>query len=128
MIRRSHILLYTAGVIDVAAAKQALSKATNKQVKVFAEDMVRDHETVSKLALDLVKKLKVTPEDNDTSRSLSKAAASKLINLGQLKGGEFDKAYVSNEAAYHKAVDDALESTLIPGATNVELKSCCGPA
>jgi putative membrane protein len=57
--------------------------------------MVRDHETVNKLALDLVKELKVTPEDNDTSRSLSKAAASKLTELGKLKGGEFDKAYVS---------------------------------
>lgn len=116
-------IAYTAGVIDVAAAKQALSKSTNKEVKAFAEDMVRDHETVNRLALNLVKKLKVTPEDNDTSRSLSKAAASKLIDLGKLKGGEFDKAYVSNEVAYHKAVDDALESTLIPGSTNAELKS-----
>jgi putative membrane protein len=116
-------IAYTAGVINVTAARQALSKSTNKEVKAFAEDMVRDHETVNKLALDLVKKLKVTPEDNDTSRSLSKAAASKLIDLGNLKGGEFDKAYVSNEVAYRKAVDDALESTLIPGATNAELKS-----
>src|ERR1700712_5707231 len=121
MIRRSHILLYTAGVIDVAAAKQALSKATNKQVKVFAEDMVRDHETVSKLALDLVKKLKVTPEDNDTSRSLSKAAASKLAELDKLKGAEFDKAYAANEVAYHKEVDGALETLLIPSASNAAL-------
>ena len=116
-------IAYTAGLIDVVAAKQALSQATSKEVRAFAENMVRDHETVNKLALDLVKKLGVTPEDNDTSRSLSKAAASKLIELGALKGAEFDKAYVSNEIAYHKAVDDALESTLIPGATNAELKS-----
>jgi putative membrane protein len=116
-------IAYTAGLIDVVAAKQALSEATSKEVRAFAENMVRDHETVNKLALDLVKKLGVTPEDNDTSRTLSKAAASKLIELGALKGAEFDKAYVSNEVAYHKAVDDALESTLIPGATNAELKS-----
>ncbi len=32
--------------------------------------MVRDHEAVNKQALDLVKKLKVTPEDNDTSKTL----------------------------------------------------------
>ena len=31
--------------------------------------MVRDHEAVNKQALDLVKKLKVTPEDNDTSKT-----------------------------------------------------------
>ena len=59
-------IAYTAGVIDIAAAKQAIAKASNKDVKAFAQDMVRDHEAVNKQALDLVKKLKVTPEDNDT--------------------------------------------------------------
>src|SRR3981081_551564 len=109
-------IAYTAGVIDIAAAKQALAKTTNKEIKSFAEDMVRDHEAVNKQALDLVKKLKVTPEDNDTSRSLSKNASAKLTELGKLKGAEFDKSYVANEVAYHKAVDSALETQLIPSA------------
>src|SRR6478736_3622110 len=116
-------IAYTAGVIDIAAAKQALAKTSNKDVKQFAEDMVRDHEAVNKQALDLVKKLKVTPEDNDTSRSLSKNAAAKLAELDKLKGAEFDKAYAANEVAYHKAVDGALETLLIPSASNAELKS-----
>jgi putative membrane protein len=81
-------IAYTAGNIDIAAAKQALAKTTNKDVKAFAEDMVRDHEAVNKQALDLVKKLKVTPEDNDTSKALSKQAADKLAELGRLKGAE----------------------------------------
>jgi putative membrane protein len=116
-------IAYTAGVIDIAAAKQALAKASGKDVKAFAEDMVRDHEAVNKQALALVKKLNVTPEDNDTSRSLSKQAADKLAELAKLKGAEFDKAYVANEVAYHKAVDGALEALLIPSASNAELKS-----
>ena len=115
-------IAYTAGVIDVVAAKQALAKTSNKDVKEFAENMVRDHEAVNKLALDLVKKLKVTPEDNDTSKSLSKNAAAKLDELAKLKGADFDKAYVANEVAYHKAVDGALETLLIPSASNAELK------
>jgi putative membrane protein len=116
-------IAYTAGVIDIAAAKQALAKTHNKDVKAFAEDMVRDHEAVNKQALDLVKKLKVTPEDNDTSKTLSKNAAAKLAELGKLSGSAFDKTYVDNEVAYHKAVDSALETTLIPSASNAELKS-----
>jgi putative membrane protein len=116
-------IAYTAGVIDIAAARQALAKTGNKDIKAFAEDMVRDHEAVNKQALDLVKKLKVTPEDNDTSRTLSKNAADKLAELAKLKGAEFDKAYVANEVAYHKAVDSALETSLIPSANNAELKS-----
>jgi putative membrane protein len=116
-------IAYTAGVIDVAAAKQALTKASNKDVKAFAQDMVRDHEAVNKQALDLVKKLNVTPEDNDTSKALSKQAADKLAELGKLNGAAFEKAYVANEVAYHKTVDGALETQLIPSASNPELKS-----
>ena len=116
-------IAYTAGVIDIGAAKQAMTKAGNKDVKAFAQDMVRDHEAVNKQALDLVKKLKVTPEDNDTSKTLSKQAADKLAELAKLKGADYDKAYVANEVAYHKAVNGALETQLIPSASNAELKS-----
>jgi putative membrane protein len=116
-------IAYTAGVIDVTAAKQALTKASNKDVKAFAENMVRDHEAVNKQALDLVKKLNVTPEDNDTSKALTKAAADKRAELDKLSGAAFDKAYVANEVAYHKTVDNALETQLIPSASNAELKS-----
>ena len=115
-------IAYTAGQIDIAAAKQALSKASNKDVKTFAQDMVRDHEAVNKQALDLVKKLNVTPQDNDTSKTLSKNAAEKIAELDKLNGAAFDKAYVANEVAYHKTVDNALETQLIPSASNAELK------
>ena len=116
-------IAYTAGMIDIAAAKQAQTKASNKDVKAFADDMVRDHEAVNKQALDLVKKLNVTPQDNDTSKALSKAAADKLAELGKLSGAAYDKAYVANEVAYHKTVNGALETQLIPGASNPELKA-----
>jgi putative membrane protein len=115
-------IAYTAGNIDIAQAKQALIKASNKDVRAFAEDMVRDHEAVNKQALDLVKKLNVTPQDNDTSKALSKAAADKLAELGKLSGAAYDKAYVANEVAYHKTVNGALETQLIPSASNAELK------
>ncbi len=52
-----------------------------------------------------------------------KNAAAKLDELSKLNGAAFDKAYVANEVAYHKAVDSALETTLIPDASNAELKS-----
>jgi putative membrane protein len=116
-------IAYTAGLIDIAAAKQAIAKSKSKDVKAFAEDMVRDHEAVNKQALDLVKKLKVTPEDNDTSKTLNKNASDELAELAKLDGAAFDKGYIDNEVAYHKAVDSALETTLIPSATNAELKS-----
>ena len=116
-------IAYTADEIDIAAGKLALSRSKNKEVRAFAQDMVRDHTAVNKQALDLVKKLKVTPEDNDTSRALNKAAAEKRAELSKLKGKAFDQAYVDNEVAYHKQVNDALATLLIPSASNSELKS-----
>jgi putative membrane protein len=116
-------IAYTAGVLDIDAAKQALKKSKNKEVRAFAENMVKDHTAVNKQALALVKKLKVTPQDNPTSQALAKQAKAKRDELAKLKGAAFDKAYVDNEVAYHKTVDNALETTLIPSASNAELKS-----
>ncbi len=77
-------IAYTAGEIDIKAAKQALAKSRNKEVRAFAQQMVRDHTAVNKQALALVKKLKVTPQDNDTSRSLLKQADEKYSELAKL--------------------------------------------
>ena len=100
----------------------ALQKSKNKDVVAFATDMERDHKAVNEQALALVKKLNVTPEDNDTSKALTKQAAEKRAELAKLSGAAFDKAYIDNEVAYHKTVNGALQSTLIPSATNAELK------
>ncbi len=116
-------IAYTAGVIDVEAAKLAISKSKNEVVLAFAEDMVRDHEAVNVQALDLVKKLNVTPEDNDTSKALAQAATDERTKLAALDGAAFDKAYLENEIVYHKQVNVALETLLIPSAENAELKS-----
>jgi putative membrane protein len=116
-------IAYTAGNIDIAAGKQALAKSHNKAVRDFATEMVRDHTAVNDKALALVKKLHVTPEDNATSQGLSKQAKATLDRLAKLNGAAFDKAYINNEVAYHKTVNGALATTLIPNAHNAELKS-----
>ena len=116
-------IAYTAGNLDIAAAKQALKMSHNAAVRDFAQEMVRDHEAVNAKALALVKRLKVTPEANATSTALTKAADAERAKLSKLKGAAFDREYVDNEVAYHKTVNGALSSTLIPSAHNAELKS-----
>lgn len=115
-------IAYTAGAIDIKAAELALKKLQNPQVRSFAEDMVRDHKAVNEQALALVKKLNVTPQDNETSKALVKQADAKEAELTKLDGAAFDRAYIQNEVAYHQTVDGALQNTLIPSATNPELK------
>jgi putative membrane protein len=116
-------IAYTAGEIDIKAAQQALQKSHNEKGRQFANEMVRDHTAVNEKALALVKKLNVKPEDNDTSRSLVKQADEERAKLGKLSGAAFDKAYAENEVAYHKQVNAALQTQLIPSAQNPELKS-----
>lgn len=116
-------IAYTAGDLDIKAAKLALEKSKSKEIREFAESMVRDHSSVNDKALALVKKLGVTPEDNDTSKGLVKDAEAKRAELTKLDAAAFDRAYAENEVAYHKTVNGALEGTLIPSASNAELKS-----
>jgi len=115
-------IAYTAGQIDIRSAELALSKSKNNQVRDFAREMVRDHSSVNQQALALVHKLHVTPRDNPTSQQLVAQANAKAAELRRLNGAAFDKAYADNEVAFHKTVDNALEQTLIPDASNPELK------
>ena len=116
-------IAYTAGNIDIAAAKQALAKSHNATVRAFASEMVRDHQAVNDKALALLKKLHVTPQDNATSDALSKQADATLKRFAKLNEHDFDHAYLNNEVAYHGTVNSALKATLIPSATNAQLKS-----
>ena len=116
-------IVVTANQVDIDAGKLAKAKGHSKGVKEFAERMVTDHTGVNKSATELVEKLHVTPESNPTSESLQKGGDENLATLKKLKGRAFDKAYVDHEVAYHEAVLDAVDKTLIPSAHNAELKA-----
>ena len=116
-------IVVTANQVDIDAGKLAARTSTNAEVKKFANLMVTDHTGVNKQAVALVTKLKVTPQDNDTSKSLKAGGDKNIEKLKGLTGAAFDKAYVDNEVAYHQAVLDAVDKTLIPSASNAELKA-----
>ena len=116
-------IVVTANTVDIDAGKLAVTKATNPDVKKFAQTMVTDHTGVNKQATALVTKLKVKPEDNATSKSLYDGGKENVTKLKGLKGAEFDKAYIDHEVVYHQAVLDAVDKTLLPNASNAELKA-----
>jgi putative membrane protein len=118
----AHIAV-TANSIDSSAGAAALKQASNAEVKTFARTMIRDHGAANKLATDLATKLALTPEDNDQSRALQSGHAQAETDLSGLTGAAFDKAYIDHEVAYHQAVLDALDNTLIPQSDNAELKA-----
>jgi len=116
-------IVVTANQVDIDAGKLAKSKGHSPEVKEFAERMITDHGGVNKAATALVQKLNVTPEPNATSETLQKGGDENIAKLKKLSGAAFDKAYIDHEIAYHEAVLDALDKTLIPSAQNAELKA-----
>jgi putative membrane protein len=54
--------------------------------------MIADHGSVNDQAVALAKKLKITPEDNPTSKSLKDAQDANRKKLDALSGAAFDKA------------------------------------
>lgn len=116
-------IVVAANTVDVDAGELAEKRSEDDEVRKFARQMVTDHTGVNEQANALVKKLKVTPEESDISNSLKKDGDANIRKLKALKGKAFDKAYIDNEVIYHQAVIDALDKTLIPNATNPELKA-----
>ena len=116
-------IVETADDIDINYAKLALSKARDKQVRDFAQQMITDHSAVQKSVINVASKLNVTPADSPTSDSLKAQAQQTLEKLRGLKGKAFEKSYVDNEVSYHEAVINATKTVLIQSAQNAELKS-----
>ena len=115
-------IVLAANQVDVTAGKVAQKASKTKGVVDFANEMVSVHSTLAQKVIDLAKKLKVTPVENDISKSLKTGGGENIKNLKALKGNAFDKAYVDHEIEYHETVIGAIKNTLLPQASNAELK------
>ena len=115
-------IVLTADSVDVDYGNLAVKKTKNAAVKAFAETMIRDHTAVNAKATALAKKLGMTPEASDTSKSLKSDGEKEMAKLKAMSGADFDKAYIDNEVAYHESVIGALDKVLLPNAKNAELK------
>ena len=94
---------------DSAAGAFALGKAADPGVKSFAKMMMGEHHALRVQGQALAKKLKVTPEP-PTDDPVKTAGASEMDSLRAAgKGAAFDKVYIDQEVAIHKAVLDLAD-------------------
>jgi len=106
---------------DVETGQIAVKKGSNKEVRDFGAMLSRDHKMVRQQGRDLAKKLNVTPTPpKDFAMAKDHEAAVKKLN--SLEGKEFDRAFLQHEVDYHKAVIDAMTTTLLPALQNQEVK------
>jgi putative membrane protein len=117
-------IVYTAGQLDIDAAKQALRNPKTRKC-VTRRYGARPYQVNGKRSPGYV--LNVKPEDNDTSRALTKQAAAKRGELSSSAAQSRCKTYVANEVVSPQDLNGA-ESTLIPRRTTLSSRARCRPA
>lgn len=77
-----------AGMLEVQASQVAITRASNPDVRAFAQRMVKDHTIVGDELKSLAGKKGITVPD-----SLRADERAKVDKLSALEGAKFDKAY-----------------------------------
>jgi putative membrane protein len=111
-----------ANTADIWTGRLAFSKARSTEVRNLGAMVIADHEAVQQMARELAKKQRIsaTPPANDDS---AKALAASVALLQSKSGDEFDRAYLAHELKFHRDAIAAVKSTLLPAASNEELKA-----
>jgi len=104
---------------DMETGALAAKKGTTKEIREFGAMLERDHRVVRQQGRDLVKKLGVQPTPpKDFAMAKDHAAALNILNTRN--GKAFDRAFLEHEVAFHKAVIDAVTTTLLPALQSEE--------
>jgi putative membrane protein len=111
-----------ANTADIETGLLAAERGHSKEVREFGAMLARDHQQVRQLGRDLAAKLRVTPTPPKDDAS-AKAHAQAMASLRAKSGAHFDRAFLQHEAAFHKSVIDAMQSTLLPAIKNEELRA-----
>ena len=107
---------------DMETGALAAKKGTSREVREFGAMLERDHRVVRQQGRDLVKKLGVQPTA-PKDFAMAKDHATALHTLHARSGPAFDRAFLEHEVAFHKAVIDAVTTTLLPALQNAEARA-----
>jgi putative membrane protein len=120
-------LLDEANKADSAAGAAAVKKASSPAVKKFAREMMADHHALRQAGEQVAKQAGITPSApaNDPVAPLAQQETSVLDSTPA--GPGFDRAYIDQEVAAHRAVKDLLERSE-GEADNPDLKAAIGKA
>jgi putative membrane protein len=111
-----------ANTADIETGALAKARGSSNEVREFGAMLARDHEMVRQQGRDLAAKLGVTPTPPTPDQGAKDHAAA-MARLRALKGAEFDRAFLQHEVAFHQAVIDAINGTLLPAIQNDELEA-----
>lgn len=116
-------VVVTANQGDIENSELARKKASNKQVRAFANRMIKERTDLNKEAKVLIAKLKKTSEDSTISKDLKADGKKTLDQLRNLNGPEFDKAYIDAEIKHNQELIDMADNMLVPNVKDEAVKA-----
>ena len=113
---------------EIDYSQIAAEKATNPEVKSFAQMMVKDHGAMLEAVKGLATRLNVTPAANDKANDLREEGQKDINDLnGKAVGKDFDVEFMEEQVDMHQETLDLLND-LDTRTTNADLKAAIAEA
>ena len=120
-------MLDKANGAEIDLGELAAKSGQSSEVRDLGKKFASDHAAARQKAKDLATKIGVTPAMPEMDPMKKDDHAGKyeasLNKLKDLKGTEFDVAFVAREIEHHSRMIDAVENKFLPAAQNAELKA-----
>jgi len=75
---------------EIKAGTAAQAKASNPEVRKYAQRMIADHKSANQSASTVTKNMKIKPQPNMYSRNLKKESNAAMRKMKKLQGNAFD--------------------------------------
>ena len=111
-----------ANTADILTGRLAAKYGASEEVRALGRMVATDHVAVQQMGRDLAKKLGVLPTPPEDDTSIADCARA-IARLQSKRGVEFDREYLRYEVTFHQGVVDGVRGTLLPAASNPELRS-----
>lgn len=93
---------------EVQMAQIAEQRAQSADVKAYARDMAREHAALQRAVDSLAVAQSLTPQAGDFADEIQRQATMDQQRLEQLRGADFDSAYMNSQVVAHQQALDAL--------------------
>jgi len=107
---------------DIETALLALTNSHSKKVKKLAKMVSTDHRGVRFAAAELAEGIDAELLVPSLRQAAAKQHYSKMIKLSELKGKEFDSAYLLHEIEFHTVAIEVVKNILLPATTSDDLR------
>lgn len=115
-------IMISANAESLENARLAEEKTKNDEVRMYALKAINEHKAGKRVAGELAERLKITPEENETTRAIKRSTQKTRFKLKRLTGAYLDRAYINGEVELNQMMLDLIDRSLLPAAQTPDLK------